>query len=65
MAGNAANQASRSAATTGGRMPTQAPPFDVIGWLSYDPVTDTLTSTAMPNFGPPVSVKVEHFTRAQ
>jgi hypothetical protein len=65
MAGNAANQASRSAATTDGRMPTQAPPFDVIGWLSYDPVTDTLTSTAMPNFGPPVSVKVEHFTRAQ
>ena len=46
-------------------MPTQAPPFDVIGWLSYDLVTDTLTSTAMPNFGPLVSVKVEHFTRAQ
>ena len=65
MAGNAANQASRSAATTDGRMPTQAPPFDVIGWLFYDPVTDTLTSTAMPNFGPPVSVKVEHFIHAQ
>ena len=64
MAGHAANQASRSRATDG-RVPTQAPPFDVIGWLSYDPVTDTLTSTAMPNFGPPVSVKVEHFTRAQ
>jgi hypothetical protein len=65
MASNAANQASRSRAATDGRMPAQAPPFDVIGWLSYDPVTDTLTSTAMPNFGPPVSVKVEHFIHAQ
>ena len=65
MASTAANQASRSRATTDGRMPTQAPPFDVIGWLFYDPVTDTLTSTAMPNFGPPVSVKVEHFIRGQ
>ena len=65
MASTAANQASRSRATTDGRMPTQASPFDVIGWLFYDPVTDTLTSTAMPNFGPPVSVKVEHFIRGQ
>ena len=64
MASNAADQASRSAATTYGRKPMEAPPFDVIGCLFYDPITDTLTSTAMPNFGPPISVKVEHFIHA-
>jgi len=65
MAGNATGQASRSEAATYSRRPMQAPPLELIGWLFYDPVTYTLTSTAMPDFGPPVSVKVEHFVHAQ
>jgi hypothetical protein len=43
MASNAANRASHSEATAYGRKPMEAPPFEVIGCLFYDPITDTLT----------------------
>ncbi len=42
-------------------MTIKGPPFEVIGLLAYNPVTDTLTATACPADGPPISVKVPKF----
>ena len=42
----------------------QEAPFEAVGFLAYDPITDSLVATAWetePSLGPPISVTAEHF----
>lgn len=42
----------------------QEAPFEAVGCLAYDPITDSLVATAFevsPTFGPPISVTVENY----